>query len=80
MLVLRSPIAGAAGPSGALEYARIAARTVNYYDLDSLQIAYRDGSELLASRTGLVLHGPRPGFPRRRKRILRATIEDLLQP
>lgn len=78
MLVLRSPLTGAAGPSGALEYARVAARTVNYYDLDSLQIAYPDGSELLASRTELVLRGPSRGLLRRRNRILRAASDDLL--
>jgi hypothetical protein len=54
MLALRSPVTGAVGPSGPLERARVAARTVSYYDLDSLQIAYPDGAELLAGRLELV--------------------------
>jgi hypothetical protein len=44
MLTLRSPVTKAVGPSGPLERARVAARTVSYYDLDSLQIAYLDGA------------------------------------
>jgi hypothetical protein len=67
----------AVGPSGPLERARVAARTVSYYDLDSLQIAYLDGAELLADRIGLVLYGPRRGFLRRRGQLLRAAINEL---
>ena len=78
MLTLRSPVTGAVAPSGPLERARVAARAVNYYDLDSLQIAYPDGVELLASRLELVLYGPRRSFLRRRDRLLRAAVNELL--
>ena len=78
MLTLRSPVTGGAGPSGPLERARVAARTVNYYDLDSLRIAYPDGAELLAGRIELVLYGPRRRFLRRRARLLRASVNELL--
>ncbi len=78
MLTLRSSVTGAVGPSGSLERARVGARTVNYYDLDSLQIAYPDGAELLAGRIELVLYGPRRGFLRRRDRLVRASLNELL--
>jgi hypothetical protein len=78
MLTLRSPMTGAVGPSGPLERARVAARTVDYYDLDSLRIAYPDGTELLAGRTELVLYGPRRRLLRRRARLLRASLNELL--
>ncbi len=78
MLTLRSRQTGAAGPSGPLERARVAARTINYYDLDSLQIAYPDGAELSAGRIELVLYGPRRGFLRRRDRLLQASVAELL--
>jgi hypothetical protein len=78
MLTLRSSVTGAVGPSGPLERARVAARTVNYYDLDSLRIAYPDGAELLAGRIELVLYGPRRRFLRRRDRLLRASVNELL--
>jgi hypothetical protein len=78
MLTLRSRLTGAVGVSGPLERARVAARTVSYYDLDSLQIAYAEGAELVAGRTELVLYGPRRGFLRRRQRLLRASVDELL--
>jgi hypothetical protein len=78
MLTLRSPLTGAVRPSGPLERARVAARTLSYYDLDSLQIAYPDGTELSAGRIELVLYGPRRGFLRRRGRLLRASVNQLL--
>lgn len=78
LLTLRSPVTGAVGLSGPLERARVAARTVSYYDLDSLQIAYPDGVELLADRIQLVLYGPRRRFLRRRDRQLRASVDELL--
>ena len=78
MLTLRSPVTGAIGPSGPLERARVAARTVNYYDLDSLRIAYPDGAELSAGKIDLVLYGPRRRFLRRRHRLLRASVNELL--
>jgi hypothetical protein len=78
MLSSRASLTGAVGPSGPLERGRVAARTVNYYDLDSLQIAYPDGAELVAGRIDLVLYGPRRGFLRRRGRLLRASVDELL--
>jgi hypothetical protein len=78
MLSLRAPIMGAVGLSGPLERARVAARTVSYYDLDSLRIEYPDGAELVAGRIELVLYGARRGFLRRRARLLRAAVNELL--
>jgi hypothetical protein len=78
MLTLRSTVTGAVGLSGPFERARAAARTFSYYDLDSLQIAYPDGVELSAGRIELVLYGPRRGFLRRRDRLLRASVSELL--
>jgi hypothetical protein len=78
MLTMRSSLTGGARLSGPVERARVAARTVNYYDLDSLHIAYPDGAELLAGRIDLVLYGPRRGFLRRRQRLVRASVEELL--
>jgi hypothetical protein len=78
MLTLRSGLTGTAGPSGPLERARVAARMVNYYDLDSLQVAYQDGAELSAGRSEIVLYGPRRGFLRRRDRLVRASVDELL--
>ena len=79
LLSLRSSLAGPVGVPGSLERARVAARTVSYYDLDSLQIAYPDGTELVAGRVEVVLYGPRQGFLRRRRRLLRAPVSELLQ-
>lgn len=78
LLTLRSPVTGGVRLSGPLERARVAARTVSYYDLDSLEIAYPDGAELLAGRTELVLYGPRRSFFRRRDRLVRALLHELL--
>ena len=78
LLTLRSLGTGAVGPSGPLERARVAARTVNCFDLDSLRIAYPDGAELSAGRIELVLYGPRRGFARRRHRLLHASVNELL--
>jgi hypothetical protein len=71
-------LTGSVAPSGALERARVAARMVGYYDLDSLQIEYPDGAELSADSAGLVLYGPRRGFLRRRDRILRTSLDELV--
>jgi hypothetical protein len=78
MLTLRPPVTGTVRPSGPRERARVAARTLSYYDLDSLQIAYPDGAELVAGRVEIVLYGPRRGFLRRRNRLLRASVSELL--
>jgi hypothetical protein len=79
MLTLRSPVTGPAAVPGPLERARLAARTFSYYGLDFLQVAYPDGSELRVSSGGLVLYGPRRGRLRRRDRLLRASVGELLQ-
>lgn len=78
MLTLRSPVTGAVGLAGPLERARAAAQTFSYYDLDSLQIVYPDGAELSAGKTGVVLYGPRRGLLRRRVRLVRASVSELL--
>jgi hypothetical protein len=78
MLILRSSLTGVVGVSGPLERAQVAARTVSYYDLDSLEIAYPDEAELSANRIELVLYGPRRGFLRRRARLLHALLNELL--
>jgi hypothetical protein len=78
MLTLRSGSTGAAAPSGPLERARVAAQMVSYYDLDSLQVAYPDGAELSAGRSEIVLYGPRRGLLRRRDRLVRASVDELL--
>ena len=78
MLTLRSPLTGAVGLPAPYERARIAARTLSYYDLDSLQIEYRDGAELSAGRVELVVSGPRRGVLRRRRRLLRSPVSELL--
>jgi hypothetical protein len=77
MLTVRSPLTGPTRLSGPLERARVAARTLTYYDLDSLQIEYPDGAELSAGRLELVLYGPRRGILRRRGRLLRASVNEL---
>lgn len=78
MLTLRSPITGPVGLPGPLERARVAARSFSYYDLDSLQIEYPDGAELLAKGSEVVLYGPRRGFLRRRTRLVRASVSELV--
>jgi len=78
MLTLRSSVIGAVTMSGPLERAQVAARTISYYDLDSLHIAYPDGAELRAGKVELVLYGARRGFLRRRARLVRASVEELL--
>jgi hypothetical protein len=77
MLTLRSPLTGPVRLAAPLERARVAARTLSYYDLDSLQIVYPDGTELSAGKLELVLYGPRRGFLRRRGRLLRASVNEL---
>ena len=78
MLTLRSAAPGARRLPGALERARVAARSLRYYDLDSLQIEYPDGAELSAGRTELVVYGPRRGVLRRRDRLVRTSVSELL--
>jgi hypothetical protein len=78
MLTLRSPVTGAVGLRAPWERARTAAQTISYYDLDSLRIEYPDGAELSAGPTALVLRGPPRGLLRRRARLLRADVSELL--
>jgi len=78
MLTLRSSLTGTVRLPGPLERARVAARTISYYDLDSLQIMYPDGAELVAGRIEVVLYGRRRGFLRRRERLVRASVDELL--
>jgi hypothetical protein len=78
MLALRSPLTGAVGAIGPLERARIAARMLRYYDLDSLQIEYPDGAQLSARGVAIALSGPSRGLLRRRRRLLRTTVSELL--
>ncbi len=78
MLTLRSPLTGPVGLPAPLERARVAARSFSYYDLDSLQIEYPDGAELVAGRTEIVLYGPRRGLLRRRARLVRASVSELV--
>lgn len=78
LLRLRSSLSGVAGLPGPVERARIAASTMTYYDLDSLQVEYPDGAELVAGRETVVLYGPRQGRLRKRDRLLRASLRELL--
>jgi hypothetical protein len=77
MLRLRSSLTGGARLAGPLGRARVAARTLSYYDLDWLQIEYPDGAELSAKGPEIVLDGPRRGFLRRRDRLLSASVNEL---
>jgi hypothetical protein len=78
MLTFDSALKSAARRSDPRERARVAARTINDYDLDSLQIAYPDGAQLSADRFALTLRGPRRGRLRRRDLLLRAALGELL--
>ena len=78
MLNLRSAMTGSAGIPGARERAQVAARTVSYYDLDSLHVSYPDGAELFAGKVELVLYAPRRGLLRRRRPLLRGSLNELL--
>jgi hypothetical protein len=78
MLAFESTLKSAAQRSDPNERARVAARTIRDYDLDSLHIAYPDGAELAADRLELVLRGPRRGRLRQRDLVLRAALDELL--
>lgn len=77
MLAFDSMLKGTARRSDPGDRARVAARTIRDYDLDSLHIAYPDGAELSADRLGLVLRGPRRGRLRRRDLLIRAPLGEL---
>jgi hypothetical protein len=78
MLAFESTLRPHARRSDPRERARVAAETIRHYHLDSLEITFRDGTELSADRIGLVLRGPRGGRLRRRDVLLRAALVDLL--
>jgi hypothetical protein len=78
MLAFDSMVKSPARRSEPNERARVAARTIRDYDLDSLHIAYPDGAELSADRLGLVLRGPRRGRLGRRDLLVRAELGELL--
>lgn len=78
MLAFDFALKGAARLSDPAERARVAARTIRDYDLDSLHIAYPDGAELSADRIGLILRGPRRGRLRRREVLIRIALGELL--
>jgi len=78
MLALSSPLKEAARRSDPLERAKVAARTVRDHDLDALRVAYPDGGGLSADRDTVVLFGPRRGVLRRRVRLVRAALGELL--
>ena len=58
--------------------ARVAARTVRDYALDSLQVDYPEGGGLSANSTQVVLYSPPRGVLRRRDQLLSALISDLV--
>jgi hypothetical protein len=78
MLTLSSPLKGSARRADPLGRARVAARTVRDHELDSLQIEYPDGARLHADQIQVVLYGPRQGVLRRRARLLRVALGELL--
>jgi hypothetical protein len=78
MLAFDSQLRRAARRSEPGERARVAARTIRDYDLDSLLITFADGGELQADRTELVLRGPPRGRLRRRGVLVHAALGDLL--
>ena len=61
MLEFDSMLKGPAVRSDPFERARVAARIVRQYDLDSLVATYSNGSKLSANRDQVVLRGPRRG-------------------
>ncbi len=58
--------------------ARVAARTVRDYGLDSLRVEYPEGGGLAANNTQVILYGPPRGVLRRRDQLLSALISDLV--
>jgi hypothetical protein len=78
MLAFDSMLKGAVRRSDPFERARVAARTIRDYDLDSLLITYAGGAELSADRVELVLRGPRRGRLGRRAVLVRAALGELL--
>jgi len=79
MMSLSLPLKGPRRRSDPVERARVAARTMRDYDLDTLQVAYPDGLQLSADRHEVVLAGPRKSKLRRRVQLLlRADLGELL--
>jgi hypothetical protein len=58
--------------------ARVAARTVRAYNLDSLQVEFPEGGGLSANSIAVVLYGPPRGVLRRRDQLFSALISDLI--
>jgi hypothetical protein len=78
MLAFQSVLKSATRRSDPVERARVAARTVRDYDLDSLVVTYPNGAELSADRIELILRGPSRGRLRRRSVLIRAALGELL--
>lgn len=78
MLAFDSMLKSAARRSHPRERARVAARFIRDYELDSLHISYPDGAELSADRCWLVLRGPHHGRLRRREVLIRLPTCELL--
>jgi hypothetical protein len=78
MLAPRASVLVPGRAAGPQQRARVAARTISYYGLDGLRIDWADGTELRARGATVVLYGPRRGWPRRRRRLLAATLDELL--
>jgi hypothetical protein len=78
MLAFESSLKGATRRSDPVERARVAARTIRDYDLDSLVVTYPNGAELSADRVELIIRGPSRGPLRRRSVLIRAALAQLL--
>jgi hypothetical protein len=78
MLEFDSILKGPAVRSDPFERARVAARLVRQYDLDSLVAAYDNSCQLSANREQVVLRGPRRGRLGRRSVLIRAALGELL--
>jgi hypothetical protein len=78
MLAYGSTLKSATRRSYPVERARVAARTIRDFDLDSLLATYPNGTELSADRIELTLRGPSRGPLRRRSVLIRAALDELL--
>jgi hypothetical protein len=78
MLAFESSLRSATRRSTPVERARVAARTIRDYDLDSLVVTYPNGAELSADRLELIIRGPSRGPLRRRSMLIRAALGELL--
>jgi hypothetical protein len=78
MLAFESTLKRTTRRSNPVERARMAARTIRDYDLDSIAITYPDGAQLSADRFEVVLRGPHRGRLRRRSVLIRVALGELL--